>query len=206
MVASRRVLVVDDEPLVAKSCRRILADKGYEVETTLSGKEGMDRAFAKDFDVVMTDLRMPDLDGMDLVRALRSQRPRTAIIVITGFGTVGSAIEATKLGVSDYVEKPFSPEQIADAVVKALGAAEAKPREKIEADLVEEVLALASKDNDFGRRLLEDGSKVLSGYALSQAAKGAIASGDLAWVEKTCGELTDEERDWLDRRLDREAW
>ena len=65
MVAARRVLVVDDEPVVNESCRRVLTREGYEVDTAQSGREGLDRALAADFDLVITDLKMPDLDGMD---------------------------------------------------------------------------------------------------------------------------------------------
>ena len=69
-----------------------------------------------------------------------------------------------------------------------------------------EVLRRAHRDSEFGASLLMKGSRVLSGYALSPAAKAAIVSGDIAWIEKECGELTPEERDWLERRLQAETW
>ena len=206
MVAARRVLVVDDEPIVTKSCRRVLAGQGYDVETTLSGREGLDRAFTERFDLVMTDLKMPDLDGMELVRALRKERPQTVIVIITGYGTVPTAVEAMKLGVADYVEKPFTPEEIAEAVDHALLGAEEEAGVEIDADLVREVLKMASEDNDFGRRLLFEGSRTLSGYSLSSDAKAAILSGDIAWIKEHCGELSSEERDWLRRRLVAVIW
>ena len=71
---------------------------------------------------------------------------------------------------------------------------------------MKEVLRQASAEPDFGRRLLESGGRVLSGLALSREAKAAIASGDIVWVEKCCGELTAEERGWLERRLQAEIW
>jgi len=111
MVAAGRILVVDDEPVVNEGCRRVLAQEGHAVQTTESGREALTRAVAEDFDLVITDLKMPGLDGMDLVRALRHQRPATAIVIITGYGTVPSAVEAPRLGVSDYIEKPFTPKQ-----------------------------------------------------------------------------------------------
>lgn len=206
MVAARKVLVVDDEPTVTKSCRRILAEEGYEVLTTESGRDGMNRAFAQEFDLVLTDLKMPDLDGMELVRALRHKRPQTAVVVITGYGTVRSAVEATKLGVSDYIEKPFVPAQIVEAADRALLSEESQPGVRVEAELVKEVLRLASTDDGFGARLLTEGSRVLSGFPLSSEAKAAIASGDIVWIEKECGELSAEERDWLERRLQAEIW
>jgi len=120
MVAGRKVLVVDDESIVTKSCRRILAEEGYEVDTTGSGRDGLDRAFAQDFDVVVADLRMPDLDGMEVVRALKRERPETAVVIISGYGTVFSRLEAAKLDIADYIDKPFTPERIRKAVSRAL--------------------------------------------------------------------------------------
>jgi len=206
MVATRRVLVVDDEPLVASSCERILTAVGDDVQTTGSAREGLRRALSEPFDVVMADLRMPDLDGMELVRTLRGQRPDVAVIVITGYGSVSSAVEAAKLGVSDYIEKPFTPEQIVEAVDRALPSAEPAAPPRIEAEQVREVLRLAGRDKDFSRRLLYEGSRVLSGLGLGPQAKAAIVSGDIAWIEKECGELSSEERDWLERRLGSEIW
>jgi len=207
MVAPRRVLVVDDEPIVSESCRRVLAREGYEVDTTESGRDGLDRALRRHFDVVITDLRMPDLNGMDLVRALRTRQPTTAVVVITGYGTVPSAVEAMGLGVADYIEKPFTPQKLADAVGQALsGAEEEEPRVEIEAEAVKEVLRRAARDPGFGSELLLKPGRVLSGLALSPEAKVAIACGDIAWIEKHYGELTAEERSWLVQRLQAEIW
>jgi len=201
-----RILVVDDEPLVTTSCRRVLTDAGYDVDTTESGQEGMTLALGGRFDLVVTDLKMPDLDGMQLVRALRRERPATAIVVITGYGTVPSAVEAAKLGASDYIEKPFTPDQLVEATSKAITSPPEVRKTRIEAELVKEALRLASRDHRFGASLLEKGSCVLSGYPLSPEAKAAIASGDIAWIEKECGDLSAEERGWLARRLEVESW
>jgi YesN/AraC family two-component response regulator len=176
------------------------------VDTTESGREGLDRAAARHFDLVITDLKMPDLDGMELVRTLRQKRPDTAIVIITGYGTVPSAVEAVRLGVSDYIEKPFTPRELTDAVSRACSVAEPEAKLEIEADLVKDVLRRASREPSFGSRLLTEGSRVLSGVALSSEAKAAIVSGDIAWIEKQCGELSAEERDWLERRLQAEIW
>lgn len=205
MVAGRRILVVDDEPMVTSSCQRILAAQGDEVETAGSGREGLRQALSEQFDIVMADLRMPDLDGMELVRTLRSKRPETAIIIITGYGSVASAVEAVKLGVLDYIEKPFTPAQIREAVGHVPAAVEGTGPARIEAGLVREVLRLAARDRNFGQRLLYEGSRVLSGFPLSLEAKAATASGDIVWVEKECGELSPAERAWLERRLQAET-
>lgn len=206
MDARGRILVVDDEPVVNESCRRILSARGFAVETTESGRDGLSRAARQDFDLVITDLRMPDLDGMDLVRQIRRERPHTAIVVITGYGTVPSAVEAVRLGVADYIEKPFTPAELADAVTKALPPAAEAPPVRVEAVLVREVLRLASSDPAFGQALVAPGGRVLSDLALAPEAKAAIASGDIAWIEKACGELPQAERAWLERRLEAEIW
>jgi len=229
MSAARRILVVDDEPLVTRGCRRILTDAGYEVATACTGQDGLNRAFKERFDLVITDLRLPDLDGMELVRALRSRRPDIPVVVITGYGSVPSAVEAVRLGASDYIEKPFTPRQIMEVIDRALAASETKDQPtsdasmvrdvigraltaserkdevRIEASLVREVLRLAARDPNFGQRLLTEGSRVLSGFALSPPAKAAIMAGDIAWIEKECGELSREERAWLERRLESET-
>jgi DNA-binding NtrC family response regulator len=195
-----RILVVDDEPVVTKSCRRILAEKGYQVDTVESGQEGLQRALDEHFDLVMTDLKMPDLDGMELVRTLRKERPETAIVIITGYGSIPSAIEATKLGVFDYIQKPFTPDEISSVVSRVCPPVEEGSETYVQAEEVKEVLRLASRDAQFGKRLLFEGKQVLYGFPLSPEAKMAIVSGDIAWIEKRCGNLTLEERMWLQRR------
>jgi DNA-binding NtrC family response regulator len=202
---TKRVLVVDDEPLVARSCRRILSREGIQVETMSSGSLGLESALGGGFDVVLVDLRLPDMDGMEIVRRLRRERPRTAVVVVTGYGSVASAVEATRLGATDYLQKPFTPEEIMNAVDKAMTPPSGKD-ETVNADQVRAALRLAAEDDAFAARLLRDGSRVLSGMALSSDAKAAIASGDIAWIEKRCGPLTPAERQWLERRLQAEQW
>ncbi len=206
MIATRRVLVVDDEPVVNESCRRVLAARGFDVATTESGRDGLSRAAAQHFDLVITDLKMPDLDGMDLVRRIRNERPGTAVVIITGFGSVPSAVEAIRLGVSDYIEKPFTPSQLTEAVEHALAAAPEEPAARVEADTVRDILRQASSQPAVARDLLFKPSRVLSGVPLSSEAKAAIACGDVAWAEKECGELSPDERAWLQHRLEAEIW
>jgi len=165
MVAAHKVLVVDDDPIVTKSCRRILAKDGYDVDATESGQEGLRRGLGQDFDLVIADLKIPDLDGMELVRALRSRKPQTAVVIITGYGTVLSRLEAAKLGVSDYAAKPFTPERIRKAVRRALGQAKGKPADRtthlwLGEPLMEAVAAPAS----FRQYAPQDGAGLLRMY------------------------------------------
>jgi formate/nitrite transporter len=120
MVARKRILVVDDDATVRQSCEKILAEEGYDVETVASGNEGLERTNSGYFDCALVDLRMPDVDGMEIVRAARRERRGMALLVITGYGAVDTATEAMRLGVSDYICKPFTPQEIAQAVRRAL--------------------------------------------------------------------------------------
>ena len=120
MVAPKRILVVDDDATVRQSCRRILSEHGYEVEAAASGTDALQRARQGYFDCALVDLKMPDMDGMEIVRAARRDRASMAVLIITGYGAVDSAAEALRLGVSDYIGKPFTPDQILQAVGRAI--------------------------------------------------------------------------------------
>jgi len=118
----QRILVVDDEEAIRKGCQRILGDCGYEVETAATGKEGLERTTCGYYDCALIDLKMPDLHGMELVRSVRRNRSHMPVLIITGYGTVDTAAEAVRLGVSDYICKPFTPRQIVEAVRWALAS------------------------------------------------------------------------------------
>jgi DNA-binding NtrC family response regulator len=119
-VTSARVLVVDDEMIVCESCKRILEEEGYEVEMALSGQEAFQKMKEDPFDIVITDLKMPGVDGMEVLNVFRKEYPDAVIIMITGFSTVETAVEAMKLGAFDYIPKPFTPDEVSIVVKKAL--------------------------------------------------------------------------------------
>jgi len=120
MNGRKRILVIDDDPTVRQSCERILAEGGYEVETVGSGKEGLVRTRRDCFDCALVDLKMPDIDGMEIVREARRNRNHICLLIVTGYGEVHSAAEAMRLGVGDYICKPFTPEELAQRVSRAL--------------------------------------------------------------------------------------
>ena len=119
-VSDVRILVVDDEMIVCESCKRILEEERYEVETALSGKEAFDKMKANPFDIVITDLKMPGIDGMEVLKTFRKEYPDSIIIMITGFSTVETAVEAMKLGAFDYIPKPFTPDEVSIVVKRAI--------------------------------------------------------------------------------------
>ncbi|NPV82713.1 MAG: response regulator [Candidatus Aminicenantes bacterium] len=115
-----RILFIDDEEIVLRSCRRIFAGSGYEIDTALSGEEGLSKALNQDFDLVVTDLKMPGIGGMEVLTRLRKSRPDTTVIIFTGYASVDTAREALKNGAFDYIPKPFTPEEIREVIKNAL--------------------------------------------------------------------------------------
>ena len=121
------VLVVDDERNIRALVAKVLGQDQVEVHGAATGKEGLQMADEVSPDLVLLDLRLPDMDGMDVLRALRSRYPEVAVIIITGFGQIQSAVEAIKVGATDYLEKPFEHvEKLKLAVGRALDEVRAK--------------------------------------------------------------------------------
>lgn len=125
-----KLLFIDDEEIVLRSCRRIFAKEDFEIETAASGEEGLEKARTGGFDVVVTDLKMPGLGGMEVLHALRKERPEIIVVIFTGYANVETAREALKNGAFDYIPKPFTPDEIKEVVRNAVkaraGNAEAK--------------------------------------------------------------------------------
>jgi len=118
--ADIRILVVDDEPMMSDSLRRHLADEGYAVDTAASGAEAIDLFDGGAHHLVICDLQLPDMDGLTLLRHMKDAKPNTEVIVVTGYGSVQTAVEATKAGAFYFVEKPFDFEELLPLVEKAL--------------------------------------------------------------------------------------
>ncbi|MCJ7593778.1 MAG: response regulator, partial [Desulfobacterales bacterium] len=127
----KKARVIDDEQIVLDSVRKILSEDNYEVEVTLSGRQGLEWAVQKDYDVVLTDMKMPDIGGMVVLRDVKRARPLMPVVIITGYATVSSAVQAMKLGAADYIEKPFTPDELLKALDRAIEtAASQKPDEQ----------------------------------------------------------------------------
>ncbi|MEO8521481.1 MAG: sigma-54 dependent transcriptional regulator [Acidobacteriota bacterium] len=107
-----RILIIDDDTSVRDSTERILRAAGYAVETAAEGEKGFSVAIAGGFDVILSDMRMPGLSGLDLLRKLRDHKVDASFIIMTGFGTVETAVEAMKLGAVDFVQKPFFRDEL----------------------------------------------------------------------------------------------
>ena len=114
-----RILILDDEPIVCKRLKPAFEKLGYEVEVFTSSSDAMARIKEQDFDIVITDLKMEGVDGMEFLSAVKERSPSTEVIVITGFATMETAKESFQKGVFDFVAKPFKISEIREVVKKA---------------------------------------------------------------------------------------
>ncbi len=115
-----KILVVDDEAVIREGVRRILERSGMEVATSSGGRAALAMAQETDFDLVVTDLKMPGMNGIEVLKAIKVLQPEVPVIIITGFSTVDTAVEAMKNGAFDYIAKPFTPDQLTGKVTAAL--------------------------------------------------------------------------------------
>jgi len=120
MKSPAKILLIEDDPAIGAALQLVLRDDGYQVALAVRGDEGLALAQKGGFDLVITDFKLPGLNGLDLVRQLHTSTPRLPIILMTAHGTTETAIEATKLGAYDYLLKPFEMEEMLDQVEKAV--------------------------------------------------------------------------------------
>jgi DNA-binding NtrC family response regulator len=194
----KKAIVIDDEQIVLDSVSQILIDENYEVDVSLSGREGLDWAIERPYDIVLTDIRMPDIGGMRVLRDIKRIKPSLPVLIITGYATAKSAVQAMKLGAADYIEKPFEPEQLLEAVSRALGISpEDEEQGLIHKEEMAKVLERAESDDEFFANLLENGADALDEYDLTKAEKLAIVTGDVSWIEGQIGRLTRPQRRML---------
>ena len=215
---SPHILVMEDDLNVAKGLEMVLSEEGYSVNLAGTGELAMEAFRQKRFDLLVADLRLPDIDGMEVIKQVKEAKPETEVIVITGYGTTATAVEAMKLGVHDFLPKPFTEDQIKKAIDEALQEhvehlaepviqkAETEEEKLIQKREVLGVLSRTTEDTDFWADLMENGSLALADYKLSGEAKAAIASGDLKWINENVGELTQKQLMFIYKRLEREAW
>jgi len=204
-----KALVIDDEQIVLDSVSKILTDENYEVDVSLSGREGLNRAIQKEYDIVLTDIRMPDIGGMRVLRDVKRAKPSLPVVIITGYASVKSAVQAMKLGAADYIEKPFTPDQLLKAVDAALDMAATQAPEVqdlIHKEEMIKVLERAASDSEFFTNLLEYASDALDEYDLTGPEKLALLTGDVEWIEEEIGPLSRSQRRWLEVRRSAEIW
>ncbi|MDH4198474.1 MAG: response regulator [Candidatus Aminicenantes bacterium] len=115
-----RILVVDDEITVCKSIRQALVCDAYEVDVALSGEEALKKEDEKKYDVIIADLMMPGLSGIDLLKSLKAKNSAAKVIMVTGYPTMKTTVQSIQIGAFDYLPKPFLPTQLRSLVARAL--------------------------------------------------------------------------------------
>lgn len=104
-----KILVLDDDPVVTLSCKRILGAEGYHITTVDKGENALNKLAKEDFELLISDVRLPDINGMTVLKEARILKPNTDVVIITGYPTLEDAKESTQLGAAEYIEKPFTP-------------------------------------------------------------------------------------------------
>lgn len=166
-----RILAVDDEAVILDSFRRILVLEGYSVDTVETGQEALGLVQRHDYDFVFTDLKMPTMDGLDVVKAVKHLRPDVDVVVITGYGTIETAVETLQQGACEYVQKPFTAEELADFARKLLIKRQARleaQREPV-VRIVTPALAEAIPGNEF---CVPGGAFISPGHAWARIEPG----------------------------------
>lgn len=120
MNRNSRILVVDDEKVMRDSCYRVLSKEEYKVETVASGEVAIKRAKESPFDLILLDLKMPGMDGLETLRFFKEQDPKIVVVIITGYPDIETAVKAIKLGAYDYISKPFTPQELRLIVERSL--------------------------------------------------------------------------------------
>ena len=120
MPDNRSMLVVDDEEVVCQVCQRIFSRQGFRVETNTDARQGLAQATEKDYEIILLDIKMPNMDGIQFLEPLRKKKPDVPVLIITGYPSIPNAAAAMRLGASDYVTKPFTAEEITWAVQRVL--------------------------------------------------------------------------------------
>lgn len=115
-----KILAVDDESVILDSFRKILVLAGYSIDTVEQGSEALTLVKNNDYDFVFTDLKMPEMDGVEVTKGVHHLKPDIDIIVITGHATVETAVDTMKYGAIDYVQKPFSEDELVEFVNQSL--------------------------------------------------------------------------------------
>lgn len=134
MDAIRKVLVVDDDPVVGKSFDRVLSGKGYAVITARNGEEALNKLRSETYDVVFTDIKMPGMNGLEVAERLKETQPWLPVVIVTGYGTDANEARAKAAGVSGFLRKPLSPEMIEGSAQQALLEKAPAPEPQIAAE------------------------------------------------------------------------
>ena len=114
-----RVLVIDDESVICDACQLVLGEKGHDVDRCRTGKAGLLAIESGGYDLILLDMKLPDIDGTEILKPVREKTPAPCVIVMTGYSTMSNALQAMKLGAADYLAKPFTDDELLTAIEKS---------------------------------------------------------------------------------------
>jgi two-component system phosphate regulon sensor histidine kinase PhoR len=123
-IGTKRILIVDDEATVGKSIRHALVREDYEIDVALSGEQALEMQAKKSYDLLIVDLMMPGMSGLDLLKAIKTTSPAAQVIIITGYPTMKATLQAMQTGAFDFLPKPFLPSDLRSLVCRALEGGE----------------------------------------------------------------------------------
>ncbi len=155
---NKKVLIIDDEKNIRMTLRKSLEKAGYEVETAINGEDGLEKFGEEKYPVIILDMKLPGINGIEVLRRINEQEHQSKIIMITGYGSIDTAVEAMKQGAVDYLRKPFKTGEILEIVGEVFARFELEEREK-EAEGFKEYLNLAKAE--INRRNFDKAIKLL---------------------------------------------
>jgi DNA-binding NtrC family response regulator len=147
-----KILIVDDSKNIRITIQHLLENENHEFDIAMNGEEALDKILTNEFDLVFLDIRMPTLDGMEVLREIRKKGNKTPVVILSAYGTVDNAVEAMKLGVVDFMTKPFTPTEIRELLQsfekrEALNEEEEEPEKELSlAELEQYVKRLISSE------------------------------------------------------------
>ena len=207
MSSRANILIIDDEETMRDSCRQTLSRDGHRVEAAEDGSKGLALLEAESFDLVILDLKMPGLSGMDVLKRIKEDDPESVVIVITGYATIESAVEAIKSGAYDFIPKPFTPDSLRAIVKRALDKRElvlenVLLRSELKASLGPEVIIGQSKSMKKVEELVQkvgptDTTVLISGESgtgkelVARAIHRCSSRKDKPFVAVDCGSLVE---------------
>jgi DNA-binding NtrC family response regulator len=112
----RKILIIDDEDVICKACKMVLNEQEFSCDHCLSGVEGLERVMKGSYDMLLLDMKLKDMDGMEILERVKKEKPDLYVIVITGYSTLANTVKAMKLGANDYLSKPFADHELIKAV------------------------------------------------------------------------------------------
>jgi CheY-like chemotaxis protein/glycine cleavage system H lipoate-binding protein len=164
------LLVVDDEAVICQACDRVFSRQGFQVHQSSDAREGLGWAAERDYAGILLDIKMPEMDGLEFLAQLRKTKPDIPVVIMTGYPSIPNAAEAVRLGASDYVTKPFTPEQITQSVQRVLAGRLAVMEEEAPA------AAPAEETREQGDRFLFFGPAWLQPEEDGSARVGAVVA------------------------------